>query len=162
MKTGAYDSNFTVTIKDVPSIGMEVFRADQSNYTEEIRRLAARKVADSKYLLSLSSLIGELFQRRVIEQCAITYGTKLEFKLSRRGEGPQILGLDGALDRFVGNFEDITGQSIAVIWNDTGETTTSRSRGKRDYSGVGGFVSKILDALADGIAFAIAFDWLND
>src|SRR6266496_6664016 len=133
---------------DLPSkhhIGSGRFDARTNNYMSQLReRQSIPK--------GVRVLIAKLFERGVITDCNITYGTKLRMKLSKKSPKGHLLLGDGPLRQFQEAFSDITGKPVEVEWIEDGTPARGRRpRGSRvDAAGVVGFFANVLDAVADG------------
>jgi hypothetical protein len=109
---------------------------------------------------TLRAVIAELFDRRAIIYCSLAYGCRLELRLP---QGGKLVG--GALTQFLETFQDITGETIDVTWEGSGEISRSGS-GDRDYSGIGGAFAEVIDFSLSALSLAadikILFGGNND
>lgn len=150
----AYD-NYTITMRLPESIGPERFVATPTNYRQ---RLAAR----GDFPKELRWLIAELFQRRAIEGCDITFGRRLALQLARTNSRGHTMLSNGALLRFSMIFSQITGQEIAATWQPAGGAPRGGSGSSIDGNALLRAVAAVANALADGLQLSAAIKILTD
>jgi hypothetical protein len=149
-------ADYVLTMNLPQPIGSERFRASLRNYRQQL--LAREGIPDS-----LRLLIAQLFQRKAITECDISYGRKMILRLTRQTPKGHELLLDGALQQFLATFADITNQNIEVDWKPSGKSMgRDRDREERDFGQVLLVISRVVDVVFDSIVVAGALKELLD
>jgi hypothetical protein len=146
VKYGEYSIDITLPT----SIGLQAFRADQTNY---VQKLQGRTGLPTE----LRRLLGQLFERRAIVSCSITFGHRVILRIPPVG-----LMQYQALNAFGRHFREITGQKITATWEASGSRGRDPRRSSFDSNALLRAVGIVVDVAAEGLQIAAAIKILSD
>lgn len=154
MSTARYTAGqIEIDLGSKHSIGWSGFWTDQSDYLGQLKR--SPNIPDG-----LRLLIAKLFERRVITECKITFGTKMVLRLSKRSPKDLLLLGDGPLKQFAEVYSEIVGKRLDVVWEDSSSTSRHGREKDRDYNKAVGILVNIIDTVVEATIFAAAVDQL--
>ena len=146
-------SNYVLTMRLAHSIDPSRFYAEPHNH---FAALQARRDMPRP----LKELITELFRRKAITQCSITFGRRVDMSLSRTNGRGHLLLSEGALQQFRTTFAQLAGRPIVATYQPSGGRSPGRRSSENDYTGAALALARIFDAVCDGLVVATAVDQL--